>query len=240
MKKGTFFLFLFCIIFMFSGVLVTVLGIGITRDYNEFVKTAKYTKGEIKEIITTRDSDGDASHDVYVKYIVDGEEYEVKSNYYTSSMYVGKEIGVYYDKNNPHKSKVESSVANNTWPIVMGIVFALFGLIPLIIFGVKISRRRKIIKNGICVDAEVVGIDINYNVRVNHRHPYKVIVKATNPLTGESNVYVSHNIYNEVNMYLQLGDTVPIYFDNRTGKQYFIDVESLKDNVKINVFDNSL
>lgn len=106
MKKGTFFLFLFCIIFMFSGVLVTVLGIGITRDYNEFVKTAKYTKGEIKEIITTRDSDGDASHDVYVKYIVDGEEYEVKSNYYTSSMYVGKEIGVYYDKNNPHKSKV--------------------------------------------------------------------------------------------------------------------------------------
>lgn len=245
MKKFGLFMGVFCVISMCMGILFMVFGSKASDDYDTFIKKAEYTQGVIKDIFIERKTGSRKNSDnvkyrVIVEYIVDGEDYNIEANHYTYSMYEGQQIGVYYDKNNPGKARVETIMTGKAFPVGIGVVFFLIGAVPMVIFILKKRKRHDVIENGICVDAEVVSIDINYNVRVNYSHPYKVFVRCTNPVTGESNIYASHSIFEDVNMYLQPGDTVPIYFDNRNGKKYFIDAESVKNNKGLNIYDSSM
>lgn len=116
---------------------------------------------------------------------------------------------------------------------IVGFIFVLVGILGLILNVVERLRQKKIINNGYCVEAEIVSIDLavsdfllkmkRYN-RKSGPVPYRITVYCTHPFTGIDNAYISHILSWNPNLYYQIGDKVPIYFDRNNDSKYYIGV----------------
>ena len=103
------------IIFAIIGAILVVIGFilfGSVFNYNNKIETT----GIITEIWSSRDSDNNRNHKVYVSYVAEGNEYESTLNGYSSSFYEGKEIEIYYDKDNPNNiTRNWADFSSNRW-----------------------------------------------------------------------------------------------------------------------------
>lgn len=82
------------IIFAIIGAILVVIGFilfGSVFNYTNKIETT----GIITEIWSSRDSDNNRNHKVYVSYIAEGNEYESTLNGYSSSFYEGKKIEIF-------------------------------------------------------------------------------------------------------------------------------------------------
>lgn len=110
--NGVFMRFVMPILFFAAGCFTIFTG--ITNIRNRAVYTE--TTGVITHIEETYDSaTEDYDYKVSVKFNADGKEIETVMGEYNASMYEGKEIGIYYNPDDPTKI-IASSKA---FPIVM-------------------------------------------------------------------------------------------------------------------------
>ena len=120
------------------GAIFVIIGLvvfGSVFNYENKVDSV----GTITEILSYRSTNHNINHEVYVSYTVEGKEYKSRLNSYSSSFYEGKEIDIYYDKDNPNKIGVKSLD-------LLFLIFPGIGLIFLIIGGtgilVKINKKK--------------------------------------------------------------------------------------------------
>ena len=218
------------IIFAIIGAILVVIGFilfGSVFNYNNKIETT----GIITEIWSSRDSDNNRNHKVYVSYVAEGNEYESTLNGYSSSFYEGKEIEIYYDKDNPNKIGVKS--LDLLFLILPGI-----GLIFLVIGGtgilIKINRRnleKRLKENGELIYADYVETIINTSYRVNGRYPYKIICEWTNPVDSEEYMFKSRNIWSNPEDIIEEKNIkqFPVYIDKNNKKKYFVDIDILTE-----------
>ncbi len=135
------------IIFASIGVIFVIIGLVVFGNIFNYANKVD-TIGIITEISSYRSTNNNRNHDVYVSYTVEGEKYESRLNGYFSSFYEGKEINIYYDKDNPNKIGMKSLD-------LLFLIFPGIGLIFLIIGGtgilIKINKRKlekKLKENG--------------------------------------------------------------------------------------------
>ena len=168
MKKD-YFSYIFCGIFGIVGVILIIISICLTASGMKFEETAVDITGTIAFIDSYRDSDGDRHYQVYVDYVYEGREFtEVRLNTYTSSMYEGKEIALKIDPENPGKVKTpHSNMIAGIILAVMGLVFALIGIIPTVLGFKKAAKKKKLLQQGRYIYAVVERVDLNYNYTVN-------------------------------------------------------------------------
>lgn len=173
------------------------------------------------------------NHEVYVSYTVDGKEYESRLNSYSSSFYEGKEIDIYYDKDNPNKIGVKSLD-------LLFLIFPGIGLIFFIIGGtgilVKINKRKsekKLKENGELIYANYVETVLNTSYRVNGKCPYNIICERNNTLDSKKYIFKSKNIWINPENIIKEKDIkqFPVYIDNNNKKKYAIDVDILTENI---------
>lgn len=242
MKRVNWALLLFGLIFFISGISVIIVGIAIKKSNEEFMKTAEKTEGVISNIETYTNYNrskkrNETNHTVYVTYEVDGKTYEnVRLSYYTSSMYVGKGITLYYNPQNPGNIKVEEGMTVVTvLTSVMGGIFALVGFLVMFF---SFKRGSKLKKTGKRFEGQVLSIDCNTSVRVNGRNPYKVTCRVEDYSKGEAYIYKSKNVY--LDLYEYNLETVPVYVDVNNPAKYFVDVEEgIKQSIS-QAYDNGL
>ena len=126
------------IIFASIGAIFVIIGLVVFGNIFNYANKVD-TVGTITEISSYRNTNHNRNHEVYVSYTIEGKEYESILNSYSSSFYEGKEIKIYYDKDNPNKIGVKSLD-------LLFLIFPGIGLIFLIIGGtgilVKINKRR--------------------------------------------------------------------------------------------------
>ena len=216
------------LIFTIVGTVFVAIGIilfGSVFNYTNKIETT----GIITEIWSSRDSDNNRNHKVYVSYVAEGNEYESTLNGYSSSFYEGKEIEIYYDKDNPNKIGMKS----------LDLLFLLFpglGLISLIIGVTGISSKargkkseKRLKENGELIYADYVETIINISYSVNGRHPYKIICEWTNPLDGEEYTFKSKNIWSNPEDIIEERNIkqFPVYINRDNMKKYAIDIEVL-------------
>lgn len=224
-KKET----LMWIIFAIVGAIFVAVGLILFGSvFNSANKVE--TTGIITRISLSGSSENE-SYKVYVSYVVKGDEYESILNGYSSSFYEGKEVEIYYDKDNPNKIGMKS--LDLLFLILPGI-----GLIFLIIGGtgilVKVNKKKlekRLKENGELIYADYVETIINTSYSVNGRYPYKIICEWTNPVDSEEYMFKSKNIWSNPEDIIEEKNIkqFPVYIDKNNKKKYLVDIDILTE-----------
>ena len=218
--------------FAVFGVIMLCIGIISIVNSMNFRKNSEQVTGVISHIETRRehhlDSGSTEVHDVYVKYTVNGQEYEQELGFYESSMYAGKEIEIFYNPENPMEIKGNDGAISIILPL-MGVVFLVIGLVF-----VNNDRKNKkqlemLLSKGNTAEGIITAITVDHNTTINNRHPLKAEVTVTDPVTGEQFLYSSDSIMEDIR-YLE-GRRVTVYYDPDDRSKYYIDLDTaMNDN----------
>lgn len=165
------------------------------------------------------------THQVYVSYEYNGHTYNnVSYNSYRSSMYIGQTINVYVNPATPGRAESESLT-----PVVVLVPIAIF----LLYYGRRLSNAlgrststkqiKELQKNGLRINATIVSIEENRNVKLNHKSPFRIHCKYEDPATGFAHLFVSNNIWGFEKDVFAPGSTIPVYVDRNDYSKYFVD-----------------
>lgn len=221
------------ILFAIVGAIFIVAGLNIFISSIEFKKVAVEGTAIITNIQEYRDSDGDISYKVFVKYTVDGTEYNKQLNVYSIDMTVGKEIVIYYNPASP-------TVIQTSGQDSIGLIFAGIGLLTFVIGSImmiikikRITNKKRLLTNGKRVDATIEEVVYNTAYSVNHRSPYFITCKLIDSVTGETYLIKSENIwYNPQSVIDERKiTTLPVYIDINNPKIYYIALDEISKKV---------
>ena len=213
------------------GAIFVIIGLVVFGSVFNYEKKVD-SVGTITEILSYRSTNHNINHEVYVSYTVEGKEYKSRLNSYSSSFYEGKEIDIYYDKDNPNKIGVKSLD-------LLFLIFPGIGLIFLIIGGtgilVKINKKKSeenLKENGKLIYANYVETVLNTSYRVNGKCPYNIICEWNDTLDNKKYIFKSKNIWINPEKIIKEKDIkqFTVYIDNDR-KKYVIDVDILTENV---------
>ena len=220
------------IIFASIGTIFVIIGLVIFGSVFNYANKVD-TIGTITEISSYRDTNNhNRDHEVYVSYTVEGKKYESKLNGYSSNFYKGKEIKIYYDKDNPNEIGMKS----------LDLLFLMFpgiGLVCLIIGGtgllVKHNKKKlekRLRENGELIYANYNETILNTSYQINGKCPYNIICEWDNPLDSKKYIFKSKNIWINPEKIIKEKNIkqFPVYIDNNK-KKYTIDVDILTENI---------
>lgn len=214
------------------GLIFLIIGIVISVNLFNYENTVE-TTGVITEIASYRDSDGDKNYDVYVSYEVNGQQYESEMNSYSSSFYEGKEIEIYYDKDNPNKIGMKSlDFIFLIFPGI-GLLFFSIGGIALLIKANKKKMEKNLKVYGERIEANYVETLLNTSYSVNGRNPYYIVCEWNNPEDEKLYIFKSGNIWTNPEKIIKEKDikTFPVYLDKINKKKYVVDIDAITDKV---------
>ncbi len=215
------------ILFAIIGGIFVISGLILSRsilNYDNKIDTV----GTITKI-SSYYGDDSRNREVYVSYVVDKERYEARLNSYSSSFYEGKEIDIYYDKDDPSKIGVKSLDLLILILPGIGLIFLSIGGGGIIVKINKVKLEKKLKENGELIYADYVETVLNTSYRVNGRCPYNIIVEWNNPLDGEIYTFKSKNIWRDPENIISKRNIkqFPVYVDSSNKKKYVIDIDIL-------------
>jgi len=214
-------------LFFIIGMVLAVIGSIIYINHNKFLETAETTYAEITDIDEEayyRKGRRKTRHHVWVEYEVDGSTYNRKLDSYNSSMYVGSDIEIYYDPENPSDIWTGSRVGEIIM-FFMGGGFMILGGVFLLIVVFQKRKINNLKKNGEPLTGTIINVTRNMAVRINGRHPFKAEVELKNPFDGETYLYSSENINADISQFI--GSQVTVYVDKNKKSRYYVDMEAL-------------
>ena len=209
-------------IFLIIGAGLIIGGFFLVRSTLIFTKTAIEAPAEITRLEKYIDSDGDTAYDVYVKYTVNGKEYEAELPYYSSGMYKGKKITILYDSGNPGKIKPASFFGLYFGAgifFILGISFSYIGASPFI----RIARYRKLKKYYQMVMADIISV-VKGNVYQNNVQCRYVLCQWVDG--GNRYEFKSRRLYMDAEAVIErLGlKQLPVYYGDYRMKKYYVDI----------------
>ena len=219
------------IIFTFIGVLFILIGLTLVGNVLNY-ENKENTVGIITEISTHRGINDNIDYRVYVSYNVDGRTYESELSGYSSSFYKGKEINIYYDKNNPNKIGMKSLDLLFLMFPGFGLIFFAIGGTGLLIKSKNKKLETSLKEKGDVIYADYVETIVNRSYRVNGRHPYQIICEWSNPLDDKKYIFKSKNIWiKPENIIIERNiKQFPIYINRNNMKKYVLDIDILENN----------
>lgn len=218
------------LIFIFVGIIFFVIGIASSNmlGYQNKVNII----GTITELYPSNDNE--TGYKVYVTYNVDGVEYESLLNGYSSNFYIGKEIEIYYDKDNPNIIGMKSLDLMFLLFSLIGFIFLVIGCTGIIVKIKNGKKEMRLKENGLLIYANYIETVLNTSYIVNGKSPYIIICEWVNPTDGNKYTFKSKNIWtNPENIIKERGiKQFPVFFNNE--KNYLVDTEFLiKDNIQL-------
>ena len=227
MKKD-YFSYIFLSVFGIIGIILIIISICFGISGKKFDETAVEITGTIANIESYRDSDGERHHRAYVDYEYQGKQFkEVSLNSYSSSMYVGKEIALKIDPENPEKVRtLHGNMIATIILAVMGAVFSLIGIITTVLGIKKAAKKKKLRQEGRTIYAIVERVDVNYNYSLNGKHPFVIYCNYQDEYSGVMYKFKSDNLWTNPYPFLQQGSEVRVLVDAQDYSQYHVDVES--------------
>ena len=220
-------------IFLIIGLLFFILGICIVVGENIDEEDRVYTTAIIENIIVNTDSDGDSSYDVFISYFVDEKLLKKQLNSYSSDYYEGKEIEIYYDKNNPSKVRAKNSNFGLFIFSGLGLIVFLVGTIGIISTIIKTIKRKNLRLNGKIIYATYIETILNTSYNINGRNPYNIICEWNDPVTNKKYIFKSENIwFNPDNVISQNNiNQFRVFINPNNIKEYVLDISMLEKQV---------
>ena len=141
--------------FLIDGIIFLIISAVFLEVNKSHAENYIPTEAVISEIRISSDSS-----DAYATYVVDGKKLKAKLDVYSSDMYEGKEIEIYYDPDNPSDvTYLEGMRIFTTVFSIIGAVLTVIGLIPLIIGIVIVVKCNKKAKAQVSMVDEMKAAD---------------------------------------------------------------------------------
>lgn len=216
-------------IFVLVGIGLLVGSAVYAKYFYSFMSKAEEITGEVARIEEYYDSHHDLQHRVFVSYRYNGVDYEdVAINFYSSSMYEGKEITLYCDPDHPYNIKAKSS---GTVVIVvltvMGLIFLLIGMVTLIRGIRKKLQKRKRLTEGKMLRGVVDRIEYNTSVTANGMHPFVIFCSYRDEYKGITYRFKSENIWTDPSLVFQPGSAIEIYVEENDYSKYYVNAQQV-------------
>lgn len=225
--KKNFFPAVVFLLFGIIGIGMLIGGFILLGSSLRFRGTAVEVTATIVEIQARQRSDGDVTHTAYVDYSYEGQSFEHAAlGYYSSSMFVGKEIPLLVDPQQPgHMTSASGDVLGYGILLGMGVIFVLVGFIPMICMTVSSLKGKKLLETGKRLSATVERIDLNLSVTYNGRHPYIIFCTYQDVYKDLIYRFKSKNLMREPGC--APGDSIEVYVDPEDYSKYVVNVDSL-------------
>lgn len=227
MKKG-FPVNLFFGIFLAVGIGLLAGSFAMFKSTSDFKKIADEVSARIIRIEEYYDSDNDLRQRVYVTYSYNGTVYDdVPINFYSSSMFEGKEITLLCDPEHPKRLR-EASVVDFAGLIllIMGLAFSLVGGIPIALSIKKSVQAKQLLKSGYVLQAVVDRVEFNTNYSVNGRHPYVIYCNYRDEYKDVTYLFKSDNLWTDPLPIFPPGSDIEVLVDPKDYSKYHVKAEA--------------
>ena len=219
------------VVFLIIGIVLFTVGIVMTMNtFNDAGR--EETTATIIHIETY--STGRNRHwNTYVRYEVDGQLLEGKLRSYSSSYFVGKEITILYDINDPSQITAKGTRFIVLLMPFMGLVFGGIGFWSLFAPRIKHRRKESFRENGITIHASYTGTEVNPSYAVNGRHPYRITCRWRDPEDGTERIFRSENLWQDPSDQIESRHitTFTVYMDPNKKKRYVMDLDPIMEEV---------
>lgn len=188
-------------------------------------------QGSVVDLEPSQSSDS-TTYRAVVRF-VDAKGAEIEFSSSTSSNPPAHEIGesveVFYDPAAPRDAKINGFF--DLWGGAailagLGAVFFLIGTGIALAGTLKARRTAYLRVNGKPVEADFQGVERNTSLRVNGRHPFRVLAQWRNPSTSEVHVFHSDNLWFDPSEYVE-GRKIRVLIDKDDPRKYHVDLSFL-------------
>lgn len=213
--------------FAVIGLVFLIVGVLFYQDISKKEKKWIQTEATIVDIQSAVHLDGDRSYNVVVEFQVESKTYRSDLSEWNSTMKIGKKVSIYYNPNNPYE--IIGNGFSFTYVIFMmlGSIFEIIGLIPLVHLYGKNLFKRKLKKNGRKIEATIDDVTLKMNYSVNGRHPYILKCSFVDPTDGKIYFFKSGHIWYNVEELINQYEieTIPVYIEPNHPQKYIVDIE---------------
>lgn len=223
-------LLVFLSVFIFAGLSVCLTGVAQITASKRSSPGYEKIPATISNIISEPDADGEGyDYDVYVDYTYNGQEYyDIWLNLYSSGMYIGEEIDIMVDKQNPSRIKAIIESDMGIFVIVFG---AIFMIVPIcigigVIHGMVKTKDRAgyIKKKGEQLRAVIEDIVEEPHSGYGGTKLYRVFCTYEDIERNTIYRFVSDPVGDEVTISLSPGMNIPVFVNKRDYNDYYVDL----------------
>lgn len=170
---------------------------------------------------------------ITIQYEVEGETYHAEFHGRASSLEPGSEAQLRYRTQDPQTVRCCTlDLAFVVFPI-LGVLFGGMGLTGLLILTKGRSRAKKLRETGRRVMAKFEETAMCFNVNVNGRHPYYIIVSWQDPASKKTYLFKSGLLWINPDILIAQRDLrqFPVYLDPKNPKHYTVDTDAITRDV---------
>lgn len=142
----------------------------------------------------------------------------------------GEHVKVLYDPSNPDNAEINDFFSLYLGQVIVGgigLFIVLLGLGIAVIPKLKGRKNKFLRQTGEALETTFHEVKINKNLGIGGRHPYKVITKWTDPVTGEEHIFTSDNLwFNPTGQITH--NKIMVYIEHGNPKKFFVDLSFLK------------
>lgn len=168
-----------------------------------------------------------------VAYIAEGESRIGVLSGASSSYVPGKELAIYYDKDDPNVIGAPGLDVLLLIPVLPGSIFAIMGGIGV---GHALSKKRRAARlreTGRKVWAQFQSVEKDYCLTYNGRHPYRVFCVWRNPADGMEYRFKSDLLWADPSFRIQERgiEQLAVFLDEKNAKHYYVDTRPLTESL---------
>jgi hypothetical protein len=156
-------------------------------------------------------------------------EFDSRASSNPPSYQVGETVPVLYLPSNPYRAKIDSFFFLWGGPVILASLGSFFFLIGGgFIATARLQKRtdNRLMQEGVPVQAEVQQIDLDKDISVNGRHPFRVVAQWQDPTTAQIHVFESHNVWFNPSKFIK-HNQVRVFMDRSNPKRYYVDLSFL-------------
>jgi len=141
-------------------------------------------------------------------------------------------VKVFYNIENPDNCRIWDGVKGGKKVVFWGFMLLLFNFASVYFDRKKSKTTNSFRTTGRKVEAQILKIDIDMETTVMNRHPYYILCKWVDPMSGREYLHTIKYIWDEPKTLLAGRNTIDVYIDRNDPEKYFMDIAFLGEAAK--------